>query len=171
MSRDGCVTLIEHALHYRDMVPHVATLTRLASSASSVIELGVRAGVSSWAILDGLPGGTTLTSVDLDGRCHRQVPLRVHDDPRWTFLAGDTRNPEVWAGLPLADLVLIDTSHAYATTRLELALAVLQMPRTIVLHDFNERGVEDAVRDFRRAVPEWQLTVEPSDWGLAVLRR
>ena len=171
MNRDGCTTLERHAAHFKDMVPHTATLTRLAARARTVIELGVRGGVSTWALLDGLPADGELVSVDNDGRCIRQVPARVADDPRWSFLAGDDRNPDLWAGLPLADLVLIDTSHTYGHTRMEMAMAGLHQAQTIVLHDWNIAGVEEAGRDFRRAYPHWLLDVEPSDWGLAVFRR
>lgn len=161
------MTLHDHAAKYRDMAPHVETLTALAAEARHVIELGVRTGVSTWALLDGLPPDGTLTSVDMD---EVDVPDRVSGDPRWTFIHGhDLEVPLEWLGAP--DLVFIDTSHLRYQTLAELFLAHDLGARVIALHDYALEDVEAAAADFRRTEPGWALEVEPSEWGLAVLRR
>jgi predicted O-methyltransferase YrrM len=147
------------------MVPHLATLTRLAGDARSVVECGVRGGVSTWAILDGLPPGGRLLSIDVDPKVPELVPSRVRDDPRWTLLTADDRKVD-W---PAADLVFIDTSHRHAHTMEELARAVETGARTIVLHDYALAPVARAAHAFIRS-HGWSLTVEPSQWDLAVLR-
>lgn len=161
---DTCETLADHARHWADMVPHLETLTSQASHATSVVELGVRGGVSTWALLDGLPADGRLVSVDIDHGC--LVPPRVRDDPRWTFIVGDDHA----VNLPAADLVFIDTSHEYHHTRDELALAERLGAKVIILHDYMLPDVADAVDGFVRR-SDWWLAVEHSDWGLAVLRR
>jgi hypothetical protein len=163
---DICTTLADHADHWTDMVPHLATLSALAADASSVVEMGTRGGVSTWAILDGLPHSGTLVSVDIDPGCRTLLPSRVIDDSRWSLVTGDS----LAALLPAAGLVVIDTSHTLAQTRAEIRAADALGARVLALHDW-------ALWPVRRAICEWvgaggwTLEVEPSQWGLAVLRR
>lgn len=164
---DTCMTLDEHARETVDMLPHLATLARLASLEQVVVELGVRSGVSSWAMLDGLPSDGSLVSADIER--DERIPDRVSGDPRWTFILGDDRDPAVRKRLPHADLVLIDTSHEYHHTIAELEWArTMKVPR-ILLHDWTLPDVEDAVRGFvsRTSYRLWFL--EPSAWGLVGL--
>ncbi len=157
--------LAEWARRYVDMVPHISTLTRLAGDARSVVECGVRGGVSTWAILDGLPLDGRLLSIDVDPDVPEMVPPRVRDDPRWTLLTADDREVE-W---PTADLVFIDTSHEHDHTAEELLRAIETGASVIVLHDYALAPVATAVHAFVRQ-RGWSLTVEPSAWDLAVLR-
>jgi len=141
------VTLEEWAIANRDMVPHLSTLTDYASRCQVIVELGVRGGVSSWAFLDGLDEGR-LISVDIDD-CRQSVPERVRNDHRWTFLHGDDMDPVIQAQLPgAADLVFIDTSHEYAHTVLELAMASAMDPSWILCHDADWPGVALATAEF-----------------------
>jgi len=158
------VSLHKLAEAWVDMVPHTATLTALARDARSIVEFGVRGGVSTWALLDGLPPDGLMTSVDIDPRC--PIPDRVADDPRWRFLVGD----DLMVNVPPADLVLIDTSHEYHHTIAELDLAQRIGATVIALHDYTTPDVQDAAHGFARRDPRWVLRVEPSEWGLAVLR-
>lgn len=161
------LTLAEHAALTSDMLPHLATLTRLAESEDVIVELGVRSAVSTWALLDGLKHDRSLVSVDLarDAR----IPDRIASDPRWTFIEGDDRDPAVRARLPHAGLVLIDTSHEYHHTLAELEWArAMRVPR-ILLHDWTVPDVEDAVRGFIARTPYRLWFLEPSDWGLVGL--
>lgn len=149
-----------------DMAPHIDTLTRLARKAQTVIEWGVRGGVSTWAILDGLPPDGTLVSVDV---VDCVVPPRVSGDPRWTFLVGDDLDPEIVAQLPkLADMVFIDTSHTYEQTAAELTLAVTFTPGRIVMHDYVMEPVERAAREFCER-EGWRVVANELPFGLATL--
>lgn len=163
---DLCDDLGHHARHWADMAPHTATLTRLASEALSVVEMGTRGGVSTWALLDGLPAGGRMVSADIDPDCALLLPPRVVDDARWSLEEGDSTT----VPLPDADLVLIDTSHALVQTRAELARAESLGARAIALHDWEEPGVRQAVCELV-SLGGWSLAVEPSQWGLAILRR
>ncbi len=80
-----------------DMHPHYRTLTRYAQECSVIVEWGVRGGVSTWALLDGLPADGVLYSVDVIDCI---VPPRVSQDPRWVFLVGDDLEPTIQARLP-----------------------------------------------------------------------
>jgi hypothetical protein len=158
------MTLAEHAARYVDMVPHLATLTRLARDAQTVVEFGVRTGVSTWALLEGLPPDGRLMSVDIE---EVTVPPEVSGDPRWTFVLGDDRE----VNAPSAQLVVIDTSHEYHHTLHELHIAASLGAERIALHDWNLPDVEDAALRFMREARYRLWLLEPSQWGLAVLAR
>jgi predicted O-methyltransferase YrrM len=149
-----------------DMAPHIATLTRLARGAQVIVELGVRGGVSTWAMLDGLPSTGTLYSVDI---VDCVVPPRVSADPRWTFIVGDDMDPAVQAQLPAAaDLVFIDTSHEYEHTVAELAWALTLTPARIVMHDYVMADVLRAGTEFC-AREGWRVVANEMPYGLATL--
>lgn len=166
------LTLEYHAAAYADMEPHVATLKRLASEQLAIAELGLRAGVSTWALLDGLPDDGEMWSVEVNPEL-ATVPRRVREDPRWTLIRGDDRDPRTQQQLPPVGLVLIDTSHEEGHTLTELYLADWLDADVIALHDWNLDGVRRAVEAFiddRRG--RWRIReVEVSRWGLCVLER
>ena len=164
--------LRRHAAEKRDMEPHVDTLADLAGEALVVVEFGVRTGVSTWAILEGLPTGGRLVSVDIDRDDTSMVPKRVLEDERLNLLVGDDRNTDTQARLPAsADLVFIDTSHEYHHTVEELDLARRLDAKVIALHDYALTDVADAVHGFVRRHDNWSLEVEWSEWAMAILRR
>jgi hypothetical protein len=162
--------LVAYAKAWIDMEPHLGHLMEFASRAKVVVEFGVRGAVSSWAILDGMAPDGTLIGVDINPEC--PIPERVSTDPRWTFVVGDS----VKVDLPLrVDWVMIDSSHEYAQTILELYRAATLRPEYITLHDYLcawTPEVKSAVGDWLKKNPEYLLEkVYESDYGLAVLRR
>jgi hypothetical protein len=160
-----------YARGWVDMVPHLRHLTEYASQAKVAVEFGVRGAVSSWAILDGLPPDGVLYGVDIAENC--PIPERVSNDPRWHFVVGDS----VKVDLPRhADFVMIDSSHEYDQTVLELERASTLTPDVIALHDYLDtrvgRDVSRAVDEFAASNGVYRLeTVHSSPWGLAILRR
>lgn len=160
------MTLAEHAAAWVDMEPHIATLARLASGAHTIVELGVRGGVSTWAILDAMPADATLVSIDINP-C--DVPERVRSDPRWVFIVGDDQAQAVRDQVPPhADLVFVDTSHEYEHTVSELAWALTLRPTRIVLHDYVMEPVEQAAAEFC-AREGWRVVDNELPFGLATL--
>lgn len=149
-----------------DMAPHIATLTELARQCHTIVEWGVRGGVSTWALLDGLPENGRLYSVDI---VDCVVPPRVSDDPRWTFLVGDDLDPAIQGLLPaVCDLVFIDTSHTYEQTAGELAYALALHPLWIVMHDYVMEPVARAADEFC-AREGWKVIDNELPYGLATL--
>lgn len=162
-------TLAKHAAATLDMVPHIATLSRLAAGNSDILELGVRTGVSTWALLDGMDAGARLASVDI---IPVNVPERVSKDPRWSFYWRDDMDPNLHPLLPNpVGMVFIDTTHEYHHTLEELALADRLEADLIVLHDYALTDVFDAVTGFCIRRPYHVEGVEESEWGMAWLRR
>lgn len=162
------LTIQAHAKRSMDMVPHIATLTGLAAGHTSIVEFGIRTGVSTWALLDGMAVNGHLTSVD---KAVVDVPQRVSEDPRWTCIVGDDRDPKVQRQLGGATLVFIDTSHEYHHTLEELALAAQLGAERIVLHDWSLADIQDAVAGFVQRSPYRIEGIEPSQWGMAWLSR
>jgi predicted O-methyltransferase YrrM len=149
-----------------DMHPHYRTLTRYAQECTTIVEWGVRGGVSTWALLDGLPADGRLYSVDVIDCI---VPPRVSTDPRWIFLVGDDLDPVIQRQIPnTCDLVFIDTSHEYEQTVGELAYAATMKPARIVMHDYVMEPVGRAATEFC-AREGWTVVDNELPFGLATL--
>lgn len=149
-----------------DMLPHYETLVEYARGCGTIIEWGVRGGVSTWAFLAGLPSEGALWSVDI---LDCTVPRVVSEDPRWTFIVGDDLDPAVRAQLPdRCDLLFIDTSHTYEQTVAELAIAPDWKPARIVMHDVNQEQVRRAVDEFCERTG-WRMTAYENPYGLTTL--
>lgn len=166
MSALEATDLYQWASDQVDMAPHIYTLMNHASEATTIVEWGVRGGVSTWAILDAMPANARLFSVDIND-C--TVPPRVSSDPRWTFLVGDDLDPAIQAQLPdTADMVFIDTSHTYEQTAAELAYALTFQPKRIVMHDYVMEPVARAADEFC-AREGWRVVHNELPFGLATL--
>lgn len=161
-------TLYQFAYDQVDMFPHYGTLTEYARQCRTIIEWGVRGGVSTWAFLEGLPQDGHLWSVDI---LDCVVPRPVSSDPRWTFVIGDDLDPAVQAQLPTkVDLVFIDTSHTYGQTYFELIHAASLLPVRIVMHDYVMDPVRRAADRFCSEYG-WRVTAMEEPYGLATLER
>jgi hypothetical protein len=170
------ITLAEYAAAWIDMEPHIDTLAALAREAKVIVEFGVRGGVSTWAMLDAMPAEGDLYGVDIDPNA--PIPPRVIEDPRFGFVVGDSLK----VALPEhADLVMIDSSHEFTQTVMELHRAASLTPSVILCHDYLyehspqvHRAVDGFVAppytdDHWDQVPYRIGRVEFSRWGLAVL--
>jgi hypothetical protein len=165
------MTLREYANAWVDMAPHLDQLTALALWAKVVVEWGLRGGVSTWALLDGLPPDGKLVGVDIVPDSYLPLPPRVKEDPRFTLICGD----DLLVELPHSiDLLMIDSSHEYFHTVAELDRVVALGPKVVALHDYlysDTPGVKRAVDEFVKWSPYRLDVVHPSRWGLAVLLR
>ncbi len=168
------IDLDTYATAWIDMAPHVPTLKAMAGDCRTIVEFGLRGAVSTWALLDGLPAAGKLVGVDIDPNV--PLPKRVRDDHRFRFVVGnslDVKLPE------RADLVMIDSSHEFTQTVMELQRAASLKPSFILCHDYlyhQTPQVQWAVDGFTAKGylenPPYELKyVEPSKWGLAVLVR
>ncbi len=98
--------------------------------AQKVIELGTRGGPSTIAWLYGLKW--------TGGRCWSAPGPQLLHLRHWSFVQGDDLDPEVIKQLPdEADIVFIDTTHAYEDTLAELNVYLYKVRPggRIVLHD------------------------------------
>jgi hypothetical protein len=132
-----------------DIQRHLSQLRREARG--TVLELGVRGGSSTVALLAGLEErGGVLWSVDVDPASAAVFP----DHPQWRFVLADSRDERsvVDAGLPdELDVVFIDTIHTYEQVRDELEVWGDRVVEggVILFHD------TDSYPPIRRAISEW----------------
>jgi hypothetical protein len=126
--------------HYKstpsDINEHLETLYNYTKQCSSVIELGVREIVSTWAFIKGLAeveGEKRLYSVDIDKCENINAVIQIADavGVKMTFHHEDSSKVE----LPRADLLFIDTLHVYGHLRRELEHHHHRAKKFIVMHD------------------------------------
>jgi cephalosporin hydroxylase len=177
-----------------DIQGHMGFLYQEARNRRTLIELGVRTGNSTVALLasqyrlnvvdgypyqEGDPAGS-LWSVDVSPP---EVPLHWHKLPHWFFRQGDDTSPEVRNWLPAkCDLLFIDTSHSYTHTMAELTLYV---PRVIeggivLLHDteweYPNIQLDEPTGPVARALSDYchaeglYWSNRPGSYGMGVIR-
>src|SRR3954451_6079901 len=132
-----------------DIQRHLPRLRREAHG--TVLELGVRGGNSTVALLAGLEErGGMLWSVDVDP----ESAAVFSGHAQWCFVLADSRDvrPLGEAGLPdELDVLFIDTIHTYEQVRDELAIWGDRVVDggVILFHD------TDSYPPIRRAISEW----------------
>lgn len=146
--------------------------------ATQVVELGVRTGVSTAAFLAAVEtNGGRVWSADINPP---RVDPEIADHPCWTFVWGD--DLELVDEAPDADVVLIDTSHAYRQTLAELDAYAPKAKKVILLHDTQleqPEGLTDqppfpvrkACLEWLDRNPGWEWSEFTHCYGLGVMRR
>lgn len=167
-----------------DTSEHLGLLRDLVRSAPGcrVVEFGVRAVVSTWALLAGRPG--EMVSVDIArppaDRLEEATRAAIEAGVDWRFILGDTRNLR-----PVScELLFIDTLHTCAQLSDELRLHAAGVTRWIAMHDtetFGERGEDGSEPGLLAAIRRFLDDPEGSPWrvvhhvahcnGLVVLER
>lgn len=143
-----------------------------------VVEMGVRTGVSTIALLCGRP--KSMLSIDINSPPSmptlQEVAKRRSVD--WEFHLGSTLEME-----PVSCVMLfIDTLHTYTQLKAELAIHGNCATKWLVFHDTTTFGVlgEDgqapglvkAIDEFQAANPHWKTKiVAANNNGLTVLER
>lgn len=146
--------------------------------ATTVVELGVRTGVSTAAFLAAMETtGGVVWSADIN---QPRVNPEIADHPLWEFCWGD--DLELVDDAPDADVLFVDTSHAYAHTLLELDAYAPKARRVILLHDTQLRQpagvgpqpdypVRKAALEWLEANPGWSWEEFENCNGLGIMRR
>ena len=136
-----------------DINLHLNTLRYYASQSKTIVEMGVRWVVSTWAFLEGHP--KKLTSYDIVSpeewkRGDRMSPVEEYakeNNIDFKFILQDVLTVK----LPKTDLLFIDTWHVYDQLIQELNMHSSQVNKWIILHDtetFGEKG-ENSVYSIR----------------------
>lgn len=164
-----------------DINEHLPTLRRYAETCETVVEMGVRGVISTWAFVVAKP--KKLICVDIIHPSSvapiafdKVVKCCSDQGTEFSFLLGDSRTVD----LPPHDLLFIDTLHDYAVVKEELRV---QSPKTksfIVFHDtslfgnHNESGgiggTNPAIQEFLANNPVWTISeVFHNNNGLTIL--
>ena len=174
----------EHCARPSDINQHLPTLRRYAQECRTVVEMGVRTIVSTWAFLAARPA--SLVSVDYihprdhGGNLEEVYALVEGEGIAFNFLQADTREIEIAP----TDLLFIDTWHVYEQLKVELERHASKVQKFIILHDtvtFGECGETAGHRGLQPALQEFLETDEGKKWqvgevftncnGLTVLQR
>lgn len=128
-----------------DINEHLPTLRAYAERVNSIVEMGVRNVVSTWALLAGLtahskPGESTnnsLIGVDIE-RCAYDVPIAMARTlgVEASFVLANS----IEADIPERDLLFIDTWHVYGHLKRELAKHADRTRKFILMHDTTVDG-------------------------------
>lgn len=160
-----------------DINEHLPTLKKYASECDSIVELGVRYIVSTWAFLAGKP--KNLLSIDIVhpkefGADIMEVFDAANDaDINFSFKQASSLEVE----LPKHDLLFIDTLHKYDQLSQELAKHHDKAQKYIIMHDTflagdDGEGMRRAVNEFLDAHPEWEIIENfENNNGLTVCKR
>jgi cephalosporin hydroxylase len=157
--------------HWSDVQTHLPTLYEHARG--NVLELGVRAGVSTSALLAGVSDhGGHVWSVDIND-CS---PV-FGNHPLWTFIQADSLSPLVRQAITAdaLDCLFIDTAHTAEQTIAELRLwgPMVAKGGVILLHDTDDGSTYPGVRDaMAQYCQEFGLIPEfhEGSYGLGVIR-
>lgn len=158
-----------------DINENLPILKKYAEQSETIVELGVRAIVSTWALLAGKP--KLLISVDTEhpsvygGDVWEVMDSAEEQGTEFTFV----QRSSLEINLPEHDFLFIDTLHTYAQLTAELERHQGQVKKFIAMHDTAIEGLPEmpqAVNDFLDKHPEWEVAeYHQNNNGLSVLKR
>lgn len=141
-----------------DINQHCPTLRQLAAACDTVVEFGMRQGVSTTALLAGRP--RNLITVDLYADPIARELERLSGETHFEFRLGSSLDITI----PDCDLLFIDTHHTAGQLSQELRRHEARVRHWIALHDteiFGEQGEDGgpgllaALEAFLREHPSW----------------
>ena len=157
---------------YSDIYEHLPTLYKYASKCESIIELGVRGCISSWAFVYGLLNNNSVTkkilfndinACDINELLNATKNLDIDVKYQWINDLDLVITENV-------DMTFIDTWHVYAQLKRELDKFSVVTNKYIIMHDTTVDEFEgETIRSKWDAVKQSQLTgfpVEEINCGL-----
>jgi hypothetical protein len=177
-----------------DINEHLPVLKQYGDECNTIVEMGVRSIVSTWAFL--LSNPRTLISLDIEnpsnfgGNIDEVYSLANSAGINFKFVESSSLTYD----MPLTDLLFIDTWHDYLQLKKELYRHHKNTKKYIILHDTNTFGYVDeseydqyhkqrvetnlpkglcpAIDEFLNENREWVLWERrPNNNGLTVLKR
>lgn len=127
----------EQMRYQSDIRDHLPRLRALAAECDHVTEFGVRAGVSTTALLAAQPA--VLECYDIERNLRVSVLERAAGKTRFTFHLQDT----LTADIEPTDLLFIDTVHTGAQVYAELTRHAERVRRWLAFHDTVSCGLVD----------------------------
>lgn len=140
--------LRQYTIHHEktsDINEHLPVLRQLASESSSVLEIGVRSVVSTWAVLLGLSEnqlntrsyiGLDLESPPVD-KINLAKSLAASNGISFKFLIENDMDTDL-AVTGKVDMLFIDSLHTYCHLRYELNKFSNNVKKYIALHDTSD---------------------------------
>lgn len=149
-----------------DINEHLDTLKNLSSLCDTVVELGVRSGVSTYAFLAGKP--KQIKSFDINSIGNLEQTLNsyaIDNNVSWKFY---NENCLVTNNIDYCDMLFIDTFHSFKQMSCELKLHGNKAKKYLVFHDTvtfgynNELGnlqleyLPESLKEFCLSLPDTQ---------------
>lgn len=155
--------------NYSDISEHVQYLHELAKECDSVVELGVRTGVSTRAFL---PLDVKLRSYDIyiDDTVEKLFAISRELGHDHQYILGNSLEIDIEP----ADMMFVDTDHNYAQVTGELERHASKIKKYIGFHDTQifAHEVLRAVNDFLEKNKEWVIHYHAdNNNGLTVIKR
>lgn len=161
-----------------DINQNLYELYELAKECDTVVEMGVRSGVSTRAFLN---TNTNLTSFDiiLDPEVQKLFDLAKERGKKAKYIQANVLNIEIED----TDLLFIDTLHTYNQLRQELKIHGNRAKKYIAFHDtytfglrgedgIDNKGLLSAVIEFVMQNPHWKFyKYKTNNNGLTILKR
>lgn len=158
-----------------DINEHLPTLKKYAEQSETIVELGMRKIVSTWALLMGKP--KHLISVDITHPKDYGADLwEVVDATQGAGIEFDfVLKSSLEIDLPEHDFLFIDTLHTYDQLTAELDRHHSKVKKFIAMHDTNlpnDNYMRQAVNDFLDKHPEWEVAEHFDNCnGMTILKR
>lgn len=161
-----------------DINQNLPILYELAKECETIIEMGVRTGVSTRAFLN---TSASLISIDIEKNTTVEELFALADKKRkpCQYIIGDVLKMEI----PETDLLFIDTLHTYEQLVQELKLHGNKAKKYLIFHDthtfgvlgehgIDKKGLIPAIIEFIIANPHWEFYIhKTNNNGLTVLKR
>lgn len=173
-----------------DIHEHIEYLSKLSEECDSIVEIGVRQVVSSWAFLNGLVNSKeknkkSMVCVDIKTPEEQNAGSRISDFRRICSennVSFEFKRESSLEMAPIAaDLLFIDTIHNYEFLSVELTRHGPFAKKYIAMHDTEicktvghegGGGMWKAVEEFLEANKEWELFEHrANNNGMTILRR
>ena len=166
-----------HANTRSDINEHIPTLLKYAEECDHIIEMGVRKGVSLWALLGG--GPKRLIAYDIQnpskwgGNIGDFYEAAKQHNIEFEFIQKNVLEVEIEE----TDFLFLDTWHAYKQLKAELKLHANKVKKYIAFHDTTNYEFRDE-GGYEELGPEWvgdgrgiwpaieEFLEENNDWKL-----
>jgi hypothetical protein len=172
-----------------DINEHLPTLRKYASECEHIVEMGVRAATSTWALLAAKPKKLILYDIYDNEDILGVLKAAKEENINCVFYIQNVI--EDGFEIEETDFLFIDTLHRYDQLKKELEMHASKVKKFIAFHDtvsFGERDEDDyagvikekyekcglnaAINEFLEINPQWEVAeVFTNNNGLTVLKR
>jgi hypothetical protein len=182
------ITIIFSAIP-SDINEHLPTLKKYAEQCDHITEFGVRAVVSTWALLMGQPGKLRCFDIHKDSSIDKAIEAAKDFGIDMKFKEADVLKIEIEP----TEMLFIDTLHTYTQLKKELELHSSKVSKFIAFHDVvtygykpepsswqtpeimknyvqNDKGIMTAIEEFLEANQDWQkIEFNTNNNGLLII--
>lgn len=158
-----------------DINENLPVLKKYAEQSESIVELGVRAIVSTWALLAGKPKALLCVDIcypsEYGGNLAEVMEAAENEDIAFGFL----KESSLVIDLPPHDMLFIDTIHTKEQLSKELLRHHDKVKKFIAFHDTHIPELPEmmeTIQAFIAEFPQWEITEDKTNNnGLTVIKR